>query len=181
MRIRLLEQQSEVLRRAAAYLAKAVFDAHHDDPEFGYRLLADEVRAAGNSGCDRRVWRICAANRWWRVFGKKRGTNGKRPGRPANDDHVRRDFNAAAPNQLRLTDITEHRTGEGKVHLCAVKDVSSNRIVGYSISDQMKSRIAVDALTMAVPGEVTWQAASCTATAAVQGGFNLVPPISPVA
>ena len=131
--------------RAEAYLAKALFDAHHDDPEFGYRLLADAVRAAGNSGCDRRVWRICAANRWWRVFGKKRGTNGKRPGRPAHDDHVRRDFNAAAPNQLWLT------------------------------------RIAVDALTMAVAGEVTWQAASCTATAAVQGGFNLVPPIPPVA
>ena len=50
-----------------AHLANALFDAHHDDPEFGYRLLADEVRAAGHTGCDRRVWRICAANRWWSV------------------------------------------------------------------------------------------------------------------
>ena len=45
-----------------AYLASAVFDAHTDDPEFGYRLLADEVRAAGQTGCDRTVWRICTAN-----------------------------------------------------------------------------------------------------------------------
>lgn len=30
---------------------------------------------------------------------------------------------------------------------CAVKDVFSNRIVGYSISDRMKARLAVDALT----------------------------------
>ena len=27
----------------AAYLANALFDAHRDDPEFGYRYLADEA------------------------------------------------------------------------------------------------------------------------------------------
>ena len=42
-----------------AYLANAVFDAHRDDPEFGYRLLADEAREAGQQACDRTVWRIC--------------------------------------------------------------------------------------------------------------------------
>ncbi len=133
-----------------ALLANALFDAHHDDPEFGYRLLADEAREAGLSGCDRTVWRICADNGWWSAFGKK-------PGPPAHDDHVRRDFTASGPNVLWLTDITEHRTGQGKLYLCAVKDVYSNRIVGYSISDQMKSRIAVDALAMAVArrGKVT--------------------------
>ena len=30
-----------------AQLTNAIFDAHRDDPEFGYRFLADEVRAAG--------------------------------------------------------------------------------------------------------------------------------------
>jgi hypothetical protein len=30
-----------------AHLMNAVFEAHRDDPEFGYRLLADEVRDAG--------------------------------------------------------------------------------------------------------------------------------------
>jgi transposase InsO family protein len=49
-----------------------------------------------------------------------------------------------------LTDITEHRTREGKVYLCAIKDVFSNRIVGYSIDSRMKARIAVNALEMAV-------------------------------
>ena len=91
---------------AEAYLANALFDAHHDDPEFGYRLLADEARTAGHTGCDRRVWRICAANGWWSVFGKKRGKNG-RPGPPAHDDLVKRQFTAPGPNQLWLTDITE--------------------------------------------------------------------------
>lgn len=135
---------------AEAYLANALFDAHHDDPEFGYRLLADEARAAGHTGCDRTVWRICADNRWWSAFGKKRGRNGKKPGPPAHDDLVERNFNAERANQLWLTDITEHWTDEGKLYLCAIKDVWSNRIVGYSISDRMKSRIAVDALNMAI-------------------------------
>jgi len=135
---------------AEAYVANAVFDAHRDDPEFGYRLLADEVRAGGHTRCDRTVWRICAANQWWSVFGKKRGANGKKPGPPAHDDLVERQFTADRANQLWLTDITEHRTDQDKLYLCAIKDVWSNRIVGYSISDRMKSRIAVDALAMAV-------------------------------
>ncbi len=41
-------------------------------------------------------------------------------------------------------------TGEGKLYLCAVKDVFSNRIVGYSIDARMKSRLAVTALDNAV-------------------------------
>ena len=135
---------------ARAYLANAVFDAHHDDPEYGYRLLADEARQAGEAGCDRAVWRICCDQQWWSAFGKRRGKNGKRPGPPAHDDRVQRDFTADTPNELWLTDISEHPTAEGKLYLCAVKDVSSNRIVGYSISNRMKSRLAVDALTSAV-------------------------------
>ncbi len=41
-------------------------------------------------------------------------------------------------------------SGEGKVYLCAIKDVYSNRIVGHSISDRMTSQIAVNALVSAV-------------------------------
>ena len=37
-----------------------------------------------------------------------------------------------------------------KLYLCAIKDVYSNRIVGYSIDSRMKSRLAVAALTNAV-------------------------------
>ena len=135
---------------ARAYLADAVFDAHRDDPEFGYRLLADEARDAGQAGCDRTVWRICRDQQWWSAFGKKRAKNGKKPGRPAHDDKVRRDFHAGEPNELWLTDISEHPTGEVKLYLCAVKDLFSNRIVGYSISDRMKARLAVDPLDSAV-------------------------------
>jgi putative transposase len=129
----------------------ALFDAHRDDPEFGYRFLADEARGAGQAMAERTAWRLCSGNGWWSAFGKKkrRGKGGK-TGPPVHDDRVQRDFTAAAPNRLWLADITEHRTGEGKLYLCAVKDVYSNRIVGYSIDSRMKSRLAVTALNNAV-------------------------------
>lgn len=134
----------------AAYRANALFDAHRDDPEFGYRFLVDEAREAGESMAERTAWKICSDLGWWSAFGKKRGKNGKKPGPPVHDDLVERDFTAGAPNQLWLADITEHWTGEGKLYLCAIKDVYSNRIVGYSIDSRMKSRLAVAALGNAV-------------------------------
>lgn len=129
--------------------ANALFDAHREDPEFGYRFLADEARSAGSGMADRTAWRICRDNNWWSVFGKKRGST-KNAGPPVHDDLVRRDFTADGPNRLWLTDITEHATGEGKLYLCAIKDVFSRRIVGYSIDTRMKSRLAVTALNDAV-------------------------------
>jgi transposase InsO family protein len=138
-----------------AYRANALFDAHKDDPEFGYRYLVEEARDAGETMAERTAWRICSQQGLWSVFGKKRGKNGK-PGPPVHDDLVERDFTADEPNQLWLSDITEHRTGEGKLYLCAIKDVFSNRIVGYSIDSRMKSRLATTALSNAVArrGEV---------------------------
>jgi len=144
---------------AWAYRANALFDAHRDDPEFGHRLLADEARDAGESMTDRTAWRIASANGWWSAFGKKRGRGGKRPGPPVHDDlctvtdengRVRHEFTAEGPNELWLTDITEHETSEGKLYVCAIKDVFSNKIVGYSIDSRMKSRLAVQALENAV-------------------------------
>jgi putative transposase len=132
-----------------AYRANALVDAHRDDPEFGYRFLADEARSAGQPMAERTAWRICSDNRWFSAVGKrKRRGKGRKVGPPVHD-LVKRDFTAAGPNRLWLADITEHHTGEGKLYLCAIKDVWSNRIVGYSIDSRMKSRLAVAALNNA--------------------------------
>jgi hypothetical protein len=71
-------------RKPPRVLTNSVGDAHRDDPEFGYRLLADEVRAAGHRVSDWTGWRICFANGWWSSFGKKTRT-GSKPGTPAHD------------------------------------------------------------------------------------------------
>ena len=41
-----------------AYLANTLHTAHKDDPEFGYRFLADEAEAEGHNVCERTVWRV---------------------------------------------------------------------------------------------------------------------------
>ncbi|CAM3411161.1 DDE-type integrase/transposase/recombinase [Dermacoccus barathri] len=165
-----------------AYRANALFDAHRDDPEFGYRFLVDEARDAGESMAERTAWRICSDMGWWSAFGKPKRGKAKNPGPPVHDDlcavvdkHgvIRHEFKADGPNELWIGDITEHRTGEGKLYVCAFKDVYSNRIVGYSIDSRMKSRLAVAALNTAVArrGDV----AGCIvhhSDRGVQGGFN---------
>jgi transposase InsO family protein len=67
-----------------------------------------------------------------------------------HDDHLQRDFTAAAANQVWVTDITEHPTAEGKVYCCAIKDLFSNRIVGYALDERMTAQLAVTALRTAV-------------------------------
>jgi putative transposase len=124
-----------------AHRADAIFSAHRDDPEFGYRFLLDEARDAGQSMAERTAWRICADNGWWSRFGKKERYARARVGAPAHDDLVRREFTAPAPNRVWLSDLTEHPTREGKLYVCAIKDVWSRRIVGYSISEPFPTSV----------------------------------------
>lgn len=135
---------------AEAHLANSILDAHVDDPEFGYRFLADEVRDEGYDVSDRVVWRICRDNGWWSRFGKPKQGKGSKPGAPSHDDLVQRDFTADTPNQVWVADITEHWTDEGKLYCCAIKDLFSNRIVGWAIDSRMKARLVVAAIEMAV-------------------------------
>src|SRR5215207_6187009 len=132
-----------------AHLINAAVDIHHDDPEFGYRYIADELTDQGVRASRNRVNRLCSSQRRWSVHSRKRGLN-RKPGPPVRDDRVLRDFTAPAPNLLWLTDITEHPTAEGKLYLCAVKDACSKRIVGYSIGARMTADLAVNALANAL-------------------------------
>jgi hypothetical protein len=61
-----------------AYLTNAAYDAHENDPAFGYRLVAGE----------RRVWRLCSKQRLWSSFVRK-SRSSKRPGPPVHDDLVK--------------------------------------------------------------------------------------------
>jgi len=133
-----------------AHLVDAALTVHAEDPVFGYRFIADELKAEhGISASENRVHRLCREHRIASAIAKRRG-RGLRPGPAVHDDLVQREFTAEAPNRLWLTDITEHRTGEGKLYLCAVKDVFSGRIVGYSIDSRMKSSLAVAAMRNAI-------------------------------
>jgi transposase InsO family protein len=132
-----------------AHLLNAAIEIHHDDPEFGYRFIADELTDRGITAGRNRVNRLCTLQRLWSVHSRKRGLN-RKPGPPVHDDLVERQFTAPELNQLWLTDITEHPTHEGKLYLCAIKDACSGRIVGYSMDARMTADLAVTALRNAV-------------------------------
>src|SRR5215217_7929509 len=80
-----------------AHLINAAYDIHADDPAFGYRFIADELREQGITAGENRVARLCSQQRIWSVFAKKPGVNQKaRP--PVHDDLVDRQFTASVPN-----------------------------------------------------------------------------------
>ncbi len=76
---------------------------------------------------------------------RKRGSNAI-----TTSDLVHRDFHRDGPNQLWVTDITEHPTTEGKVFCCVVTDTWSRRVVGWSIDTRQRADLATAALGMAI-------------------------------
>jgi putative transposase len=133
-----------------AHATNAIVDVHADDPEFGYRFIADELEAAGVLMNERRVWRLCRDQRIWSTTTKKGRKHSKVPGPAVHDDLVQRNFTAPRINAIWLTDITEHPTVEGKLYVCSIKDLFSNRIVGYAIDQRMTAQLAVSALRSAI-------------------------------
>ena len=72
------------------------------------------------------------------------------PGAACADDLVDRMFVRERPNQLWVTDITEHPTREGKVYCAVVLDAFSRRVVGWSISHNPTAALTSNALGMAI-------------------------------
>jgi putative transposase len=68
---------------------------------------------------------------------------------PTCEDLVQRQFRADAPNQLWLTDITEHPTAEGKLYCCVVLDLYSRKAVGWAIDRRCEAVLVNDALAKA--------------------------------
>ncbi len=72
-----------------------------------------------------------------------------------SEDLVQRKFIANAPNELWLTDITEHPTLEGKLYCCAVLDLFSRKVVGWSMGRHPDTDLVNAALAKAGSSRVT--------------------------
>ena len=79
-----------------------------------------------------------------------RGRNGKKPDPPVHDDLVERDFTADNPNELWLSDITEHWTDEGKLYFARSKmsalggsSATASTPAGNHVSPSVRSPAAV--------------------------------------
>jgi putative transposase len=138
------------------------------DAELGERIAAIHAETLGIYGAPRihaelrlghgvRVGRKRVA-RLMRGLGL-RGVDGRRggprttirdPKRASAPDLVDRWFRRQGPNQLWVCDLKYIQTGQGFLFLAAVQDVYSRRIVGWSMRDDLRSELVLDALGMAV-------------------------------
>ena len=65
-------------------------------------------------------------------------------------DLVKRDFTADRPNRLWVADLTYVATWRGFVYVAFVTDVFSRKIVGWRVSNSLRSDLALDALEQAL-------------------------------
>jgi putative transposase len=137
---------------ADAWLAERIAAIHRESRgTYGARRVHAVLRQQGVRVGRKRVERLMRARRLTGAVPRKRArTTIRMPGvRPAAD-LVGRDFAPSAPNQLWVADIKYIPTATGWLYLAAVLDCFSRRVVGWSMRDDLRAELVVDALEMAV-------------------------------
>jgi putative transposase len=118
---------------------------------YGSPRLHAELVARGQPCCVHTVAKLMRQNGIAaRTKRKFRCTTDSNHDRPVAENVVDRQFSPAAANRVWAADITFIPTREGWLYLAAVEDLYSRRIVGWSMSERIDSRLVVDALEMAV-------------------------------
>lgn len=118
---------------------------------YGSPRVQAELRARGYHCNHKRVERLMKLH-GIRARQKRRykQTTKANPRLPAAANLLARDFSASGPNQKWVADITYISTHEGWLYLAAVLDVFSRQVVGWSMSDRLKTPLVADALRMAL-------------------------------
>jgi len=126
----------------------------HEDSQgsIGAPQMHEDLTDEGETASKNRIARLMAVDGlqgWPRK--KKRGQRGK-PGLPPPgvSNLLERDFTALEPESKWVTDITEFRTGEGKLYLCVVIDLFSNIVMGWSMHHRQDRQMVIRAVEMAV-------------------------------
>jgi putative transposase len=134
-------------------LERMIEAAFRDSREtYGAPRIQAELRAQGVHVGKKRVARLMRRLELEGVSrrGKRRRTTTPDAAVPPAPDRVGRRFTAAQPDQLWLADITYLPSHEGWLFLAVVMDVYSRKIVGWSMREDLKAELVVDALGMAV-------------------------------
>ena len=133
-------------------LAVAIGEIHRDSREtYGTPRVHAMLRRRGICVSRKRVARLMRRERISGLVKRRRGkTTIRVPGVATAPDLVRREWNPTAPNRLWVADITFIRTWEGWLYLAAVLDCHSRRCVGWSLREDLRSELVVDAVEMAI-------------------------------
>ncbi|MDD7943001.1 IS3 family transposase, partial [Actinomycetospora lutea] len=141
-------------RRDDAEVLAEIREVHDRSGQtYGVPRVHATLRRRGRRVSRRRVERLMgAAGLQGAYLRKRRRTPSTRqdPRASPAPDLVERDFTAEAPDRLWVTDATRIPCGEGVFWLAAVRDVFSNRIVGWKTSDRCDTELVLGALEYAV-------------------------------
>lgn len=127
-----------------------IVDIHRSSRHtYGAPRVHGQLARRGHHIGRKRVARLMRREGLVGAHGRKKGRRRKVDVAPA-PDLLQRDFSAARPNQRWVADITEFKTGEGKLYVAAIRDLCHRGIVGWSMDDSHRAELVVDALTMAL-------------------------------
>lgn len=118
---------------------------------YGYRRIHDDFIDLNETCGKNRIARIMNENNIRPKTKRKfKVTTDSKHNKPIYTNQLNRQFNAEAPNQKWVTDITYIPTVEGWLYLAVVMDLYSRKIIGWAMSDRMKDSLVINALKMAV-------------------------------
>ena len=118
---------------------------------YGSPRVHAELAARGRDCCVNTVAKLMRDHEILAKTARKfRSTTDSNHDLPVADNLLDRQFDRAAPNEAWVADITYLPTREGWLYLAAVEDLYSRRVVGWSMSESLESRLVVDALALAV-------------------------------
>jgi putative transposase len=119
---------------------------------YGSPRIHAELQAQGRGASRGPVERLMRKHGIRAIMARPRRvrTTDSRHDHPIAPNLLNRNFNAAAPNQVWLTDITYVETDQGWLYLAAVMDLYSRRIVGWAMDDHLRTELPLAALNMAI-------------------------------
>ena len=155
------QRRAELTNRIQEIHARKNYDS------YGSPRLQKELVAEGHA-CNRKTVAKCMKQAGIQAKTVKKfrviTTDSNHP-HPVAENIVDRNFTPSEKNETWTADITYIPTDEGWLYLAAVEDLYSRKIVGWSMSDRIDSRLAVDALEMAIQRELPGEGLIAHATA----------------
>lgn len=131
-----------------------IVDSHQrSERTYGSPRIHDDLQKSGERVGRRRVARIMKENQIFSIHKRQfKITTDSEHQFPVAENLLDRDFSADAPNKKWVTDITFIPTAEGWLYLAVVLDLSSRRVVGWSMGTRLERKLVLDALRMALHG-----------------------------
>ncbi len=154
---RWLKQPESVREQANRQVAKTIRTIHEKHPDMGYRRIKDELKRTYHMNVnDKRVLRICRHEQIQSTIKHPANCITRRASAPyyKAKNVLNNKFNAEAPNQKWVTDVSEFKYFVGpivhKLYLSAILDLYDRRIVTYVLSDTNDLNLVFDTFDQAV-------------------------------